>query len=431
MKNYKIKVINFFNNNTLIKNVGMLASGTILAQIISFAASPVLTRLYTPEDFGLLNVYASLLAIVTVGSALRFEMAIPLPKDDRVASQLVILGVTSVFVVTFVFLFSIIFFDFKKILGIDISILDTYIFFLPVGIFFSGFYLVFNFWAIRVQKYDLIAKTKFYQASSGIGIQILFGIIGLKPLGLIVGSILKQASGFISLLRAYLSNQYAFKYESISYLLATATKYKKFPLVSSWSGMINVLGLNLPVLIIATSYGKEIAGYFGFSLMIISLPITLIGKSISQVFIGQASKLYRSNPIELKKLYKKILSSLFKFGLIPVLILGLWSPDIFSFIFGKNWHTAGIITQVLSVMFLAQFCIIPLSQLLAIVERQGTQLFWDILRLILVILSLIIPNLFGYSYIFSIIAFTFSMVAAYLLLYVLHLITLNKLIKKA
>lgn len=427
---YKLKIDKLLKNNSLIKNAGILTSGTVAAQLISILSSPILTRLYTPEDFGVLNVFVSLLAILTVGSALRFEMAIPLPKENETASCLVILAITSVFFTSFLIFTIFNIFSFKNILWIDMSILREYFILLPIGLFFSGLYIVFNFWAIRIQQYKAIAKTKLYQAGSGVGLQILLGIIGIKPLGLLIGSILKQASGFISLSRIYWTTHNSAKLFSIKYLIIAARDYKKFPLVSSWSGIINILGLNLPVILIANEYGTTIAGFFGFSLMIISLPITLIGKSISQVFIGQASKLYSTKPDELKKLYQKISKMLFKVGVIPAIILSIWSSDLFSLIFGKSWYEAGSITQVLAAMFLIQFIVIPLSQLLTIIEKQGTQLFWDILRLALVVLSIIIPNILGYNYFYAISIYGLAMFTAYLSLLLIHLFTLNRMIKK-
>ena len=63
-------------------------SGTVISQIIAILVSPILTRIYSPDDYGVFGVYASIVGIVGVIITLKFEAAILLPKDNGKAIRL-------------------------------------------------------------------------------------------------------------------------------------------------------------------------------------------------------------------------------------------------------------------------------------------------------------------------------------------------------
>ena len=72
----------FLPKSTYAKNVLTLMTGTGLAQAIPIAISPILTRIYTPEEFGVFALYMAIASILTVLVTGRYEMAILLPKKD-------------------------------------------------------------------------------------------------------------------------------------------------------------------------------------------------------------------------------------------------------------------------------------------------------------------------------------------------------------
>ncbi len=406
------------------RNIGLLTSGTILAQIVSITASPFLTRIFSPEDFGIQNTFLSLLSILNVAAALRFELVIPLVKQNRIASQMVLLSILAVFFSSTIVFLCIIFLHLNNYQFFSFQISNNYLFLIPVSLLFSGFYLVLNYWAIRIERFEVIAKTKLLQAFNGTVSQIILGLIGVKPLGLIIGSIIKQASGGWKLFRVYKKTSLTLR-PDFNIMVKLAKKYKSYPLVSSWSGIVNVLSLNLPVLLLSKLYGFKIAGYFGFSLMIISLPVTLVGKSISQVFIGQASKLIGKDLQQLKKLYNKIIKTLFLTGVLPTLFLFSFGPQLFAFVFGENWYISGVIVRALSLVFLFQFILIPTSQLLNILQRQSIQFVWDFIRFIFILSSILIPSILEYTYLQTIVSYSITMIVFYIVLYVIHIYELN------
>ena len=423
------KIKHLINNKPFLKNTSVLASGILISQIISIVFSPLLSRIYTPIDFGLLHIFLSFISILTIIATLKFEMAIPLPSDDKIAIHLVISSI--IFITFFTLIIGINLYIFKPFLIkiFDLQQIANHLYLIPLGTFFAAFYLILNYWAIRKKKFNTISKTKIKQGALGIVIQIGLGLIGLKPLGLLIGSIFKRAAGFYELLKIVLQDKKLLKENfNLEKIISSIKRYKKFPLVSSQSALINTVGLNLPILLFANFYGSEKVGFFSLVLMVVNIPLTTIGISLSQVFISETSELINKDKKQLKKLYYRIVKNLFLIGFIPCLVLLIWSPKLFPVIFGEKWIISGEIAQILAIMFLIQFTVVPTSQMLTILEKQEIQFIWDLLRLITVYLSIYLPYFKGSTFLITIYYYGFSMSIMYLLLVILHIIKLNEII---
>jgi lipopolysaccharide exporter len=77
-----------------------IVSGTTIAQIIVMLSSPILTRLYGPEAFGILGIFSSITAIIGVIACLSLNYAILLPKEDEDAVNLLGMSFIVVAIVT-------------------------------------------------------------------------------------------------------------------------------------------------------------------------------------------------------------------------------------------------------------------------------------------------------------------------------------------
>ncbi|MBW1939478.1 MAG: oligosaccharide flippase family protein, partial [Deltaproteobacteria bacterium] len=139
-----------------VRGVGFIAGGTALGQAVVLIASPVITRLYCPEDFGIFSVYASLLGLLTVFGSMRYAFAIPLPKDADTAANLLALSLLVIFFVTFIISLFIWKAGDHIVLLLKIPKLRPYLWLLPVGVFGASTYSAFNFWAIRENNYKKI-----------------------------------------------------------------------------------------------------------------------------------------------------------------------------------------------------------------------------------------------------------------------------------
>jgi len=409
-----------------IRNVALISSGTFFAQLLNIAATPLLTRLYTPEDFGILAVYASLLSLVVIG-AWRYQLAIPLPEEETDAANLLVLSGLALLSTTLLVAVGV------WLLGAQIAAwtntpeLEKYLWLLSPGFLMAGCYQIFNYWAIRQKAYGHLAQTKLSQGLGQVITQLALGAINLRPLGLLVGDVIGRASGSGRLAALALKDhQAAFRQVSLAKVLYVARRYWRFPFFSSPSALLNTAGLQLPTVLIAAHYGQQIAGWFMLGQRVIAIPMVLVGVSVSQVYLSEAAQLATVSPRRLQQLYFKTARRLFMIGILPIAGLGVFAPWLFSVVFGEAWLEAGKYVQLLAVMFLVQFVVTPLSQTLNVLERQDWQLAWDAGRLIVVVGSLQLSASLALSARAALFFYGAVMLFSYCCLFLLNTIALRR-----
>jgi O-antigen/teichoic acid export membrane protein len=338
------------------RNIALLASGTIISQLIVLATIPILSRIYDSSDFGILATYASILGIISVIASLRYELAIPLAKTDKEAVALLILCIIITIFITLIVLFAMI------ILEDRISI-----WLLPIGVFFAGLYQTFNYWAIREKDLKVVAKTKVSQAVAMIGVQVIFFKYG--SLALILGHVFGKSAGVSSLVMPIIrSKTVLLKKNTFSDIMSVAKRYKKFPLISSWAGLLNSIGNLAPNLLFALLYSPSAAGLFFIASRITSMPISLLGVAIGQSFYAEAVE---SNEKErLASLTKKTAKKLFMIIIIPMLVIFMAGEEVTTLILGIEWRESGKMVEWLSFLMAAQFITAPIGTVFSITEQQ-------------------------------------------------------------
>jgi O-antigen/teichoic acid export membrane protein len=394
------------------RNIAILAGGTAVGQILSVLASPLLTRIYSPDDFGILSVYASLLGIVSVAAGLRYELAIPLPQEEQEAAQLLLVSLfcvilTSTFTLIFVFLFGN---SFAQL--VRLPTLAPYLWLLPLSILLAGNYQAFSYWSIRHKSFKQLSQTRIYQSLGAIVTQLSLGILGLHPSGLILGQIVGQTTGMTTLAKPFLA-RYSFFNWPFSSLRGIAIRYRNFPLYSASSAFLNNSGLYLPAFLLASLYGSQVAGWFALGDRIIKTPLNLIGQSTSQVYLAEIANLARDNPKKLLHLYRLVSKRLFLFGVLLLIPLGIIAPWLFSIVFGEAWYQAGFYVRIMTTLYLGQFVVNPLSQTLNVLEKQATLALLDGLRVVLVIAAIAIPQYLGNTEVLAILLYTIVMTGVY------------------
>ncbi|NER94659.1 MAG: oligosaccharide flippase family protein [Symploca sp. SIO1B1] len=404
-----------------------MTSSTALAQALTILASPLLTRLYTPEDFGILAVYTSLLSLFVVVGSWRYQLAIPIASNDLAAANVLALSVIALVFMTLLSGFA------MGILGSNIVTwtnapeLQPYLWLLPLGLFGAGMYQVLNYWAIRKKTFGYLAQTKLSQGVGQLITQLVLGLIHFRPLGLLLGDVVGRVAGSSRIATlAWKQNHTVFREISVSQMRSVASRYWRFPVLSGSSALLNSAGLQLPALLIAAFYGTQVAGWFALGQRIIGIPMALIGISVSQVYFSEAARLLRDNPEELRQFFFKTTRRLLTIGILPIGILAMGGPWLFNLVFGKAWLEAGKYVQILALMFLCQFVVVPISQTLNVIERQDLQLAWDVSRLFLVIGSLQVSTILELPARTAIILYGIAMLFSYCCLFLLTSMALNQ-----
>ena len=328
-------------------------------------ATPLLTRLYTPDDFGVLAVYAGILSIITVLGCLRYEIAVPLPKTNIAAYNImalcvIILAFLTACVGVVVNLWGVIFLD-----SLGMSRLIPFSWLIPVGMFFTGFYSIFNYWAIRNKKFKDITISKIIQSLSMLIVQVVFFKSGAVIL--VVGQAIGQGSGFIRLTKT-VNKRRAVKTVRLKRIKKLALRYKNFPLFSTWTGIFNTLGDQLPSLIFAAVFSSSAAGLYALAHRVVSMPASIIGQAVANVFLSSAPQARRDGNLD--KLLFKVVLTLALLAFPAAMFMAVNAEVLFSLIFGESWRIAGVYAAILVPMLLMGFVTSPVTTLCAVLNKQ-------------------------------------------------------------
>lgn len=395
-----------------IRSLSVLVGSTTLAQLLSLLAAPVLTRLYTPSEFGVLAVYGATLSILTGVAALRYDLAITLPRSQRAAASLVILSTAAV-LANAVVLGIVLLLDKGILASLGIPTLESYWYFLPLGLCGAGLYSTLSYWAIRQKAFGAIARTQLSRTGASILTQVSLGVAGAGPIGLLSGQLIAQSAGIGTLSRSFLGKE-VLRGTSMATILASAKRYIRFPLVSSWGSFLNSAGLYLPAIGFATLYGPVVAGWFALAERMVKLPLTLIGNSAAQVYMGEAAAKARQAPGGMRALFKSFAIKLSVFGLLPAVVFFSGGPVIFGAVFGPDWATAGTIAKWLSLASAVRLVASPLSQTLTLMERQGIQVLWEGSRVACIGAVFWLAHSYGWEPVTCVLSYSLVMMASYL-----------------
>lgn len=382
-------MLKFFNlniKNSFLKNVLMLTGGAVLAQVINLLLSPVITRLYTPEDYGILSVYGSILGLLVIISSLKYEFAIVIADNDEMAINIVGLCLSVLLCIITITIIILYFAGNLILTKLKYDLIIQYKYFIPLGIFLLGLYNIFSQWAYRRKNIKSISKTKFTQALFNNVIKIFLGFGKLKATGLLLGTIAGESAGLSTLSIPFFREDYnllkEIKWQKIKYC---AKRYIKFPLFNAFGQLCNEAGLLLPSLLILSLYDSKTAGFYGLANNVLSLPMILIGNSIGDVFYTEAASFGRDDPKQLKELSNKLFKKIFLMGLFPLIILLVGGPFLFGLIFGKSWIDAGNFARIMVIICFSRLIFTPLSKIYSVFEKQKEALIIDFLRVILVL----------------------------------------------
>jgi len=417
--------------NNFAKNVMMLVSGTAFAQVISVLLSPIITRIYSPEEFSTLTIFISILGVVSLLGSLTYDSAIPIAEDNVKAIN--ILSLSLIILTVFSFSLTVVLFFWGEyfLLIINANELIIYKYFIVIGLFMSGIYTIFNSWALRIRNYKVIAKTKYSQSIIGNAGKITFGLMGFGPGGLIIGQILGQSTGIVNLCIPIIKeHKELLKNIDIKTIIWCVKRYIKFPKYSAPTLLIISLASQLPIFFLSIFYTPDTVGYYGLALTMTFLPMGLIGKSVQDVFYGESAKLGKSNPKEIKRLSNNLLKKLLVIGAVPTIFLIFLGPELFNVVFGDKWYGAGIFASVLAIYAYAHFIFHPVSVVFSVFEVLHLQFYLNIIKIVLVIIVFYTANTFSLSAILAILLFSITMGAAELAKYLLAQYVINKHISK-
>jgi O-antigen/teichoic acid export membrane protein len=362
-----------------------IATGTAGGQLLALLCAPILSRLYSPAEFGMYAVFFALAIAGASISALRFELAIPLPNDNKDVFGIVILGLLSSVTVAVVGTVAMMLAA-PWLAGIVAQPhIERWLLLVPSTAAAMGAFAVLNQLAIRQHRYGAVGRRNILQAFVLLCAQVGFGLLGLGGGGLILGLLIGQAAGMLSLFfGSRLMSPDARIGSAPRNLRRLLGRFRRMPLIMAPSGFMNVLGIQLPVLVIAGFYGDAVAGWLGLTQRVLALPVMLLGAAVAQVYLGELVPLWREHRPEVYSFYTRTTRRLCLAAAaisMPIIFLGPW---LFGLVFGAEWAESGRFAQPLALSLAAQLVAVPMAQTLTAFEMQKHQVAWDVGRLIVV-----------------------------------------------
>lgn len=365
-----------------VKNTAKLTGGTAIAQIMMILASPILSRIYSPEDFGTFALYNSIVAVLLIVCTGRYDMGIVIAKYRKQALGLFYLSFIILLLCTLSSGLLIIFLQDVIAAQLKHPQLREVLLYIPITVFFLGAFQILTYWSNREKEFNAIALSKVIQNSVNICIAITLGFIFKYRFGLILGNL---AGTIAAPLILWLKQTIRFKeiQESVNnqrlkYRLA---EFKDFPKYSLPTAFLDTLTAQLPIFIISHFFTNEITGHYAFAYRILSLPLTFLGVSVGQVFFQKLTEIYH-NGGDCKSLIIRTWKTLFLMGVFPMTILFLFGDELFVIIFGKSWEDAGKIASLLVIPLFFAFCSSPTSSAYVVFRIQHLSLFFGLMFII-------------------------------------------------
>lgn len=403
--------------NRLVRNILKLISGEGIGRAIGFMAAPIVTRLYTSSDFGMLAVFASLCALFYPFCTFKYTVAIPLHPNETVginalAACLVILAVNTVILFTALFLYH------SPILSLFSSeAIDSFWYYIPVAFLFSGLADALSYFSTRYRNFSIIAKVTVVQRAIGALTKIVLGLLHFNVVGLLIGNILAESGGLSLYIRTYWrrlkENASKVTTGKIRFVLK---RYIEFPSYRLPSQILQNASGSIPVLYFAWQYGTGVTGLISLAITMLSAPVGIVCTSVGKAFYGEIASLGRKGNEEIAALTVRIMIRLLAISIVPFTLIICFGPWIFKTLFGPEWSQSGIYARYLCLYLIFRFVYSPVSDgIFNVFEQQKLLFRLETFRFIIVAASLLISYCFNLTVTHTVVIYSLALTIQYIL----------------
>lgn len=397
------------------KNVLTLMTGTTIAQAIPIAITPILTRMYSPEDFGVLALFIAITAIIGSVANGRYELAIMLPTKDDDAINIAAMGLLIATLLSLMLFFPVIFLNDHVVEKLDNQFIGFWLYFVPLAVWVLGLYNVLSYLNNRKKIYKDMAKASVYKSVAQAAVHLGMGAIKATASGLILGQIV---SNLVANTKLALNVKRQYRLNKINWIemQRLAKRYIDFPKYSMWAALSNALSYQLLNMLITIFYSVATLGFYSLSQRILGLPSSLIGESIGRVYFQEAM-LEKNKTGKAVKIFKSTTKKLVIISCVFFVPLYFFLPVIFAIAFGEQWRIAGEYSQLVLPVFIFRFVISALSTTNSVFEKQGLSLIWQIGLLFLSVGIFAVTSYYEFYFETFLKAYTVVISLHYILLY--------------
>ncbi|MBE0575231.1 MAG: oligosaccharide flippase family protein [Desulfuromonadales bacterium] len=385
-----------------------LLAGNLSAQFVILIFTPIITRLYTPNDYGIMVLVGSVVAVLSIFSCMRYETAIIIEREENNAKTIMFLCFYICIISTLViaFLSYSAYYINPDIFG---QIGPLIVLFVIIGYFTMGIHLALTSYLVRKKKYQILSILYLVTALITVIIKVIYGYFyGSNPYALLLasipGALLAIVVMFIALNRAGVFNE--LDYLGVDRLKIVAKKHDEFPKYQVSNSLLNSASQNTIVLLLTIFFTPQVVGFYGLSQSVLQKPIKLIGDSFSRVYLQNVAELQDDKAALAKSLLRS--TSVFALmGVLPFGMLMIWGEGLFSYVFGANWSEAGYYTQILAPWIFVAFVNNPSRQMIILLKKLRFNFLFQLSGLLLRVSTVVVLALLSKSVIVVIATFAF------------------------
>jgi len=371
-----------FTGSEFLKNVATLLTATGLAQAISLAIYPVLTRIYTPEEHGLFALYLSIITLTAIISTGKYELAIMIPKREKDGAGLTLLGILlsfafSLFLLLFIALFR------SRIPGwLGNPLMEKWLWYIPLSTFLVAVFQSLSYWSNRKSEYRTIGGANLIQSLVNSAVKLSASRTLLHGGGLMAGAIAGQLIGaavFVG--RLFRNGVQLFREVTFADLKSLAGQHSFFPRYSMLHKLINNFSSSLPVFVFTRWFDPAVVGFFGLGFMLINRPMNLLSTSFSRVFAQRIIAMHNSGK-SIAGDVKRFVWRMAAIAIIPTLLIIVAAPWLVTIVFGSNWHEAGVYMRIFAPWLFVVFLSAPINFIADMVSRQRKAMLLEVIKLV-------------------------------------------------
>lgn len=379
--------------SAFIRNIAIVMTGSAIAQAVGFALSPIISRLFSPADFGIFGSFDAVASIIATVATLQYSQAIILPKENADAINLLAVSCLCTFILSILCLAGCLIAP-----GALNSLMKTSgvwaLMLLVFATIVSGVNQSFQSWCVRARAFKHTSASQVVRSISSSSAQLGCGYFGVGAVGLVCSSILADILATANLGRVVLRDWRVLRHTACwQSMRRLAVEYRDFPMYSAATNLINAISMGLPMILLTHFYGLAVAGAYAFALRVLSAPMGFVLTALRQVLLQKATEAHNEGR-RLMSLYKKITIGLFAMALLPSLILYACAPRFFAWIFGPQWLQAGEFASSLVLWLLFMFSNVPATLFGRIIRIQRQMFIFDVILMSVRIMSLYLGGMY-------------------------------------
>ncbi len=349
------------------RSVSLIAAGNLAGQAITIGSAPLLARLYSPADFGL---FATLVTVATLGAViapLGLHQAMHIPAAAGEAVALVRCSLKLIAAATTLFLVA---------AGGHIVLHDgsPLWLFVPVAAGAAAITDTLTYWATREGQFRLLVAARLIGAVSGVTAMLL--LTRWHAAGLLAGHVAGSAASALGLLVGL--RRVAAPPVGSSDVRVLLRRFAHFPRWRLPAGLLNAALAQAPLWMFSHAFGPAVAGHYSMAQRVFNAPNSFLGNAIAEVFQREAGHALRTRG-ECRGEFQRHGGLLVALALALGLLLAVFGPSLFAFVFGEPWRPAGELARWLAPLFALRFALSPLSGLLILGSRPGIDLALQLL----------------------------------------------------